>query len=115
MTQEPADFEEFWPIYLAAHSDPRTRMFHYCGTVLACFLLLYFIYFLTLPGRHVWWALVGVPLLGYGPAWIAHLLIERNKPATFRHPLWSFAGDFRMLYLAVTGRLEDELWRYKLR
>jgi hypothetical protein len=105
MTPTYADFAAFWPHYLAQHANPRTRAVHYCGTVLGCLLLGCFA-----VGGGVW-ALVAAPVAGYGPAWAAHALIERNRPATFTHPLWSFAGDFRMLYCAATGRLRAELAR----
>jgi hypothetical protein len=108
MNAEPADFTEFWPQYLAAHMNPSTRQVHYAGTVLAVFIILATCY------GHGWWAFLAVPIVGYGPAWASHLWIERNRPATFRHPVWSLLGDFKMLFMAATGKLEDELWRYKL-
>ena len=43
---------------------------------------------------------------GYALAWMGHFFIEKNRPATFSHPLWSFMGDWKMLALMVTGRLE---------
>jgi hypothetical protein len=35
--------------------------------------------------------------------------MERNKPATFTHPLWSLISDYRMLWSAITGKLPGEL------
>ena len=62
-----------------------------------------------------WFALLWIPV-GYGFAWAGHFLIEKNKPATFGHPWWSFLSDWRMLGLMMTGRLgpwleRAEAWR----
>jgi hypothetical protein len=40
-----------------------------------------------------WWFL-GMPLIGYGCAWVGHFFFEHNKPATFRYPAWSLLGDW---------------------
>lgn len=102
------DYSEFWPVYLAAHSKPRTRALHFAGTLLAGCLLA--------AGACLgcWrWALAAV-ILGYAFAWAGHFLVEGNRPASFGYPLWSFYSDLRMLALWLTGRLEGELRRLGL-
>ena len=104
MEERLSSFEEFWPFYVAQHLDPVNRSLHFMGTSLALGALAAS---LTLSP---WWALV-VPLVGYGPAWVGHFFFERNKPATFRYPLWSLRGDLRMYRLMWTGRMAPELER----
>ena len=104
-----ATYAEFWPHYLRAHRKPRTRAVHFVGTGLALLLVLAAV--LTLD----WRCLVAAPIVGYAFAWIAHFGIEGNKPATFGHPFWSFASDFRMLYLFLAGRLDPELEKAGIR
>lgn len=106
--KEIRTFNEFWPHYLAAHRDPGTRAMHVIGTALAlAFLLL-----LTLSGNL--WFLAAAAAGGYGFAWASHMLYEGNRPETFRHPVWSLLGDFRMFTLACTGRLDAELRAHKI-
>ncbi len=105
MGERASTFAEFWPHYLDAHRDRRTRAMHYLGTGLGSVLLLAFI------ASGDWRLLVAAPVAGYACAWIGHGVFEGNRPATFGHPLWSFYGDFRMLFLWATGRLGPELER----
>jgi hypothetical protein len=99
-------YGEFWPFYLAEHGRAGTRALHLCGTALALGCLA------AALVAWDWRPLLAAPLVGYGFAWLAHAIIERNRPATFRYPVWSFISDFRMLGLWIAGRLGDELARH---
>ena len=103
-----ASFEEFWPFYVAQHSHPVNRALHFLGTSLALAALAA----AATLGSAAW--LVAVPLAGYGPAWVGHYGFERNRPATFAHPLWSLRGDLRMYRLMWMARMEPELTRARL-
>jgi hypothetical protein len=96
-------YAEFWPHYLRAHRDPRTRAAHYLGSLLGLGLIA-----VAVIGRD-WRLVVAAPLAGYACAWFAHGVFEGNRPATFGHPLWSFYSDFRMLVLWASSRLTPEL------
>jgi hypothetical protein len=98
-------FAEFWPYYLSEHAKPATRALHFAGTAAGLFLA-----FVALISGNYWLLLVAL-VCGYGPAWIGHYFIEKNRPATFRHPLWSLIADFRMFFFFITGRLGAELRR----
>jgi hypothetical protein len=103
MSQKFRSFEEFWPYYLREHSKPRTRLLHYIGTSIVVGIAAVAL----LSGNLL--LLLAIPLAGYGFAWIAHFIVERNRPATFTYPLWSLAADFKMWWLWLTGGLSREL------
>jgi hypothetical protein len=98
-------FTDFWPYYLSEHARPATRALHAIGTMLgvACLLTL------IAKGKWIWLPLALAP--GYGFAWFAHFFIEKNKPATFRYPLWSFIADYKMIGMIVAGRINEEVKR----
>ena len=96
-------FSAFFPYYLAEHANPTCRRLHYFGTTLGTSLAA----FGLISGQ--WWMLLLLPLVGYGCAWVGHFKFERNRPATFDYPLWSFMGDYKMLALWATGRLDVPL------
>jgi hypothetical protein len=98
-----ASYREFWPYYLREHAKAETRLWHIIGTgaasVLLVAALVTFSYELFL----------GALFAGYLPAWFAHFFVEKNRPATFRHPLWSLISDYRMAGAWLTGTLGHEL------
>jgi hypothetical protein len=96
-------FDEFWPFYLREHRRPATRALHYAGTTFVVLIAA------AAVATGSWMLLLALPLAGYGFAWTSHAAVERNRPATFAHPLWSLAADFRMYWLWLTGRLGREL------
>ena len=96
-------FEEFWPRYLAAHSDPRTRAFHVAGTLAGTALVVS-----AVALRKPWLAAAGLAA-GYGPAWFSHAFIEHNKPETFRAPFASLAADYLMAFHVLRGTIDGEI------
>jgi hypothetical protein len=98
-------FEEFWDYYVGEHKDPNTRRLHFLGTTLAGLCVAGGL----LTRRR--WLLLLAPLLGYGPAWIGHFFIEKNRPATFKYPLWSLQADFVMWWKTLTGTMQSEVDR----
>ncbi len=98
-------FDEFWPRYLRAHSDPRTRALHVGGTLAATAIVL-----AGLAMRKPWLAAAGLAA-GYGPAWFSHAFIEHNKPETFRAPLASLRGDYLMAWHVLRGSINEEYER----
>lgn len=98
-------FEEFWPFYLGEHANPVNRRMHQAGTTAA---LTVFAAGVVLRRPRL---MLAAPLFGYGPAWVGHFFVEKNKPASFGYPLWSFIGDFKMNALMWSGKLDAELDR----
>ena len=99
MDRRFASFAQFYPFYLSEHAARGTRRLHFVGSALALFCLV----MLVLTGEVLWLA-AGL-VCGYGFAWGAHMLVEKNRPATFRHPLYSFMGDWVMFWQMLTGKI----------
>ena len=93
-----ASFREFYPYSLPQHTNRTSRRLHVVGTLLAIAVFGAAI----VIARRAW--LLAVPLVGYLPAWLGHLLFEHNAPATFRYPLFSLRGDLTMLVEVLSGR-----------
>ena len=94
-----ASFQEFYPYYLSEHANPVCRRLHFVGTslVIGCLVM-------AVRSASPIWLLYAL-LCGYGFAWIGHFFFEKNRPATFRHPLYSFAGDWVMYKDMLVGKI----------
>jgi hypothetical protein len=102
-------FAEFWPFYLGEHSAPANRWLHFIGTTLALLQIIYGV------ATQRFWLLLTALVTGYAFAWIGHFFLEKNKPATFTYPLFSFIGDWKMWGLILTGQLNDEMKKLGLK
>jgi hypothetical protein len=101
-------FDEFWPYYVLEHSRPESRMLHFIGSTLSLVVLAAAIFYSP-------WLLLAVPVVGYGFAWFGHFAIEKNRPASFHYPLWSFIADWKMWALMLRGRMAAEIEKARSR
>ena len=92
------NFREFYPYYLSEHEDVNCRRLHFLGSWLVLIALALGIFISP------WW-LLAMPLVGYGFAWLGHFLFEKNRPATFKYPLYSLIGDWVMFGDILRGRV----------
>ncbi|MBK6722604.1 MAG: DUF962 domain-containing protein [Acidobacteria bacterium] len=98
-------YAEFWDFYVREHSLPLTRLLHFIGTSLGIIWLIWFIW------RGTWYYFPLCFVSGYGFAWIAHFMVEKNRPASFKYPFWSFISDYKMMFYMATGRMKAEVER----
>ncbi|WAH57447.1 DUF962 domain-containing protein [Pseudomonas silvicola] len=98
-TQQFDRFSDFYPYYLAEHSNSTCRRLHFVGTSLVIALVAWIV------GSGNWALLIALPIAGYGFAWAGHFFFEKNRPATFRYPLYSLAGDFVMYRDMLVGKV----------
>jgi len=93
-------FAQFYPFYLSEHSNLTCRRLHFVGSTLSLVCLAT----LILTGN--WWWLVPTIVVGYAFAWVGHFGFEKNKPASFKRPLYSFMGDWAMYRDILRGRVK---------
>lgn len=99
MTKSFNSFQEFYPFYLQEHQHPTCRLLHVIGSSLILISLATILYF----AQYKW--LFALPVIGYGFAWVGHFGFEKNRPATFKYPIYSFLGDWVMFYQVITGKI----------
>jgi hypothetical protein len=102
MQEEFETFRDFWPFYVARHRSAANRAIHFAGTTIALVCLA------GAPYSSLQWLLLAL-VVGYGSAWLGHLLVERNWPASLGHPLWSLRGALRMYVRTLSGTLSIDL------
>ena len=93
-------FKEFYPFYLSEHSKTSTKITHLIGSFGVILILIYSFYASNLK------FILYAQIFGYGFAWIGHFIFEKNKPATFKFPFYSFIGDWVMLIDILRGKIK---------
>lgn len=105
MDRDFQSFEDFWPFYVHEHANKTNRRLHFVGTSIALGCVAAGL----VTGRKAFF--LAAPVAGYGFAWVGHFVFEKNRPATFKHPLWSLRGDFKMWAMTVAGKMDEEVDR----
>ncbi|EHU2952650.1 DUF962 domain-containing protein [Acinetobacter baumannii] len=93
------NYQEFYRFYLTEHRNIMSRRLHAVGSSIG----LYF-FSKAIRKKQAKYALYGL-VSGYACAWVGHFMFEKNKPASFKQPLYSFISDWRMLSDVAAGRL----------
>ena len=65
-------FSEFYPFYIHEHSNRTCRRIHVVGSALVLVVLA-----VAIVTANPWW-LLGMPLIGYGFAWVGHFFFEKK-------------------------------------
>ncbi|MBT1452226.1 DUF962 domain-containing protein [Glaciecola sp. XM2] len=99
MSNRFSSFSEFYPYYLAEHANPTCRLLHFIGS----WLVLGVIIAAIVTSQYV--LLWLMPIIGYGFAWVGHFFYEHNRPATFKHPIYSLMGDWVMFKDILIGKI----------
>ena len=93
-------FKSFYPYYLSEHENLTCRRLHVVGSTLVLICLIYALF------TQKWMMLLILPVLGYGFAWVGHFFFEKNRPATFTYPVYSFIGDWVMYWQYIKGDIK---------
>lgn len=93
-------YKEFYKFYLSEHQNTSCRRLHFIGTAIVFIVLFVSIF------KNNYTYLILIPIVGYGFAWVGHFFFEKNKPATFKYPLWSLFSDFKMFFDIIIGKIK---------
>lgn len=94
-----SDKPSFYDFYLDEHQNMACRRLHFAGSSFGLIGLAK-----SVKNRSAKPLLKGIAA-GYACAWVGHFFFEKNKPASFKFPLKSFASDFRMYADVLRGNL----------
>lgn len=95
-----ASFGEFYPFYLSEHANRTCRLLHFIGSSLVIGIVV-----AAIVQRDARWLLLA-PIAGYGFAWVGHFVFEKNRPASFKQPLYSLMGDWVMYGDMLRGKIK---------
>ena len=93
------NYHEFYRFYLTEHRNIMSRRLHVAGSSIG----LYF-FAKGMKQRKVKYFAYGL-FSGYACAWIGHFVFEKNKPASFKQPIYSFMSDWKMFSDVLRGNL----------
>ncbi|AUC08114.1 MAG: hypothetical protein ACD_6C00080G0003 [uncultured bacterium] len=93
------NYHEFYRFYLTEHRHIISRRLHVAGSSIG----LYCFAKAIRQGKPRYFA-YGL-LSGYACAWVGHFIFERNKPASFKQPVYSFISDWRMFADVLRGNI----------
>ena len=99
MMKKYETFRDFYPYYLSEHHNRTCRVLHFAGSTIVLAILV------TMLITQQWWLGWCIPLVGYGFAWVGHFYFEKNRPATFIYPVYSFSGDWVMYADLLLGKI----------
>ena len=91
--------QKFYDFYLEEHQNMACRRLHFAGSSFGLLGLAK-----SVKDRSPKPLVKGIAA-GYACAWVGHFFFEKNKPASFKFPLKSFASDFRMYGDVLRGKL----------
>jgi len=97
-TETPSE-QAFYDFYLDEHQNMACRRLHFAGSSFGLLGLAK-----SVKTRSAKPLVKGIAA-GYACAWVGHFFFEKNKPASFKFPLKSFASDFRMYSDVLRGNL----------
>ena len=98
MEKKYTSISDFYPYYLSEHQHPTSRVLHFIGTGLVIGIVITSLIF----NQYSW--IISIPVVGYGFAWVGHFFFEKNKPATFKYPLYSLGSDFILFFDLLRGK-----------